>query len=412
MLTTAVGQPVRTANQPVIFDIPQRADATPSVAALRSFVAVAWGASSAGKADVFVAVSRDGGASFATPVQVNTIDGEARLGGELPPRLALRPQEDGRDPEIAVLWTARTTTTAIKAARSVDGGRSYGAPITLQSQDALGDRGWAALAFDRESNLHAIWLDHRGMAANRPANGAAHEPGEHDGVAMAQRSALYHASTGRTLPWEQELTKGVCYCCKTALAVGPDGALHAAWRHVYAGNLRDMAFATSRDNGRTFSAPVRVNEDGWAINGCPDDGPALAVDARGTVHMAWPTVIPGENPEGAIFYTSTRDGQRFAPRVRVPTLGGPKPSHPQIVIDHSGRVFVAWDENVDGRRTGGVREVRPAANGESAFGPIAILAPGDVALYPVLAATDKGLVAVWTTGGEHAQVLARVLPQP
>ncbi len=55
----------------VAFDVPGRTDATPSVAADRAFVALAWGASADGKADVFVATSRDGGRAFGAPVQVN-----------------------------------------------------------------------------------------------------------------------------------------------------------------------------------------------------------------------------------------------------------------------------------------------------------------------------------------------------
>src|SRR5688500_5349137 len=74
---------------PAPLDVPGRSDQTPWVAASGPFVAVAWGASAAGKADVFLAVSRDGGTTFGAPVQVNRVAGEARLGGELPPRVAL-----------------------------------------------------------------------------------------------------------------------------------------------------------------------------------------------------------------------------------------------------------------------------------------------------------------------------------
>ena len=70
-------------------NIPGRANATPSIAAAGSVVAVAWGASANGKADVFVAVSRDGGTTFGSAVQVNTVPGEGRLNGEMPPRVAL-----------------------------------------------------------------------------------------------------------------------------------------------------------------------------------------------------------------------------------------------------------------------------------------------------------------------------------
>jgi hypothetical protein len=318
-------------------------------------------------------------------------------------------------PEIAVLWTARAATTEIKVARSRDGGRTFTEPVTLQSAGAAGDRGWPAVAFDRQAAIHAVWLDHRDMAANRAAGSGrgGHKPGAvHDGVAMAQQSSLYYASVANGRAQERRLTTGVCYCCKTALVAGPDGSLYAAWRHVYPGNLRDMAFTMSRDAGRSFSPPIRVSEDGWAIPGCPDDGPAMAVDARGTVHVVWPTVIGGPNPEGALFYTSTRDGRRFTPRIRVPTLGGPKPSHPQIVVDRKGRTFVAWDESVNDGRIAALREIRVPADAAPTFGDVVTLSAGGPALYPVLAATDKGLVAVWTAAGDPSRVEARVVPVP
>ncbi len=100
----------------------------------------------------------------------------------------------------------------------------------------------------------------------------------------------------------------------------------------------------SRDGGTTFSPAARISEDGWQLDGCPDDGPAMAVDRNNVVHIVWPTVIGGDNPEGALFHASTKDGRRFTPRRRIPTLGSPKPSHPQIAIDPTGQIYVAWDE--------------------------------------------------------------------
>jgi hypothetical protein len=402
---------VADSSREVTLAVQGRVNSTPWAAASGSFVAVVWGASADGKGDVYLAVSRDAGKTFAAPVQVNTVAGEARLGGEIPPRVALLPKKDSSDPEIAVLWNARGETTAIKTARSRDGGRTFDTSVALQAAGAAGDRGWPALALDQRGVAHAIWLDHRGLASDRTEGHAAHKSaGEHDGVAMAQRSGLYYAAAGDSAMGERELFKGVCYCCKTALGVGPDGALFAAWRHVYQGNMRDIAFTTSRDGGRSFSAPVRVSEDRWELNGCPDDGPAMAVDARGTVHLVWPTVIGGSTPEGALFYASSGDGRSFTKRVRIPTLGSPKPSHPQIAIDASGRFVVAWDEAVNGRRTAAARTLNRDSNGRVSFGEIATLASDGASTYPVLAATDQGVIAVWTTGGEASVVRARTLP--
>jgi hypothetical protein len=215
-------------------------------------------------------------------------------------------------------------------------------------------------------------------------------------------------TAGKPAP-ERELTRSVCYCCKTATAIGADGAIYAAWRHVYPGDLRDIAFTVSRDGGKSFSAPARVSEDKWQINGCPDDGPAIAVDAGGTVHVVWPTVLfAGTQPQGALFYASTRDGHRFTPRLRIPTLGSPRPMHPQIVVSDTGRIVIAWDETVNGQRVAALRELKAGA--QPTFGEVVTLDTAGPAIYPALAATTAGLVAVWTAGGDVSRVQSRTIP--
>jgi hypothetical protein len=190
------------------------------------------------------------------------------------------------------------------------------------------------------------------------------------------------------------------------MATGPKGEIYAAWRHVFAGDMRDMAFTVSRDRGRTFSPLVRVHQDNWSLAGCPDDGPAMAVDHTGTIHLVWPTVLKGV--QGAIHYVSSRDGVTFTPPVVVPTLGSPKPSHPQIAVDAKGRIMIAWDEVVDGVRRASARELRRTATGPE-FGAVVPLDAKEPATYPVLAATAQDWIAVWTTGGSVPVVRARIL---
>ncbi len=387
--------PSAEANE-LTFAIPGRVNSTPWVASAGDVVAVAWAAVANGRGDIMIAVSRDGGQTFRSPVRVNSSSGDARVSGEIAPRVALFPRRSG-DPVITVTWNAKDARTHIKTARSTDGGRTFSDATSLQSE-APGDRGWQAAAIDQRGALHTIWLDHRGMAA-----GAGHEghKGEHDGVAMAQRSALYYAPAGGI---ERELFRGVCYCCKTMLAVGPRGQIYAAWRHVFAGNMRDIAFTASRDGGATFAPLLRVHEDQWSINGCPDDGPAVAVDRAGTVHLVWPTVLNGE--EGALLYATSKDGQRFSAPVRVPTRGAPKPSHPQIAVNAGGAVMIAWDEVIGGVRTAAARTVA-MRNAGPEFGPIVAFAD-DASTYPALTATPHGWFAAWSTGGPSSVVRARL----
>ncbi len=194
------------------------------------------------------------------------------------------------------------------------------------------------------------------------------------------------------------------------MAALPGGGIAAAWRHVYPGNIRDIAFSMSRDGGSSFSGPVRVSEDEWRLAGCPDDGPALAVDDKGVLHVVWPTVIGGNNPEGALFYSSSRDGRTFAARHRVPGLGGPRPMHPQIAVDAKGRLTVAWDEVVNGVRQAAVRPLAFDAEGRPAPGEAMRLGASDTpSSYPLLVATPRGMLAVHVSGKPGASMI-RVTP--
>jgi hypothetical protein len=376
------------------------------IAADGSFVAVAWAAQEQGdNPDVFVATSRDGGVAFGEPVRVNREPGEAYVSGELPPRVAIVPSSSGGTPEVVVAWSARLANTEIRLARSRDGGKTFAQPISLQAKDAPGDRGWHALALDRRGQAHVVWLDHRGLAEDweAPASGPAPSnqkpPDEFaESMAMAARSGIYHRAADRPGAEERLLATSVCYCCKTALAAGPNETLYAAWRHVYPGSIRDIAFAASSDGGRTFRAPGRVSKDNWQLDGCPDDGPGIAVGSDGGIHVVWPTVIDGTEPQGAIFYARSADGHSFGPRIRVPTLGSPRPTHPVVALDGRGRAVIAWDEMQGSSRKVIARTVALDAQGRPTFGPPAVLGVGASASYPALALTARGVVVAWSDG--------------
>jgi hypothetical protein len=387
--------------------VPGRASATPSIAADGQFVAVVWGGTLAGGAtDVFLAVSRDGGRAFGDPVRVNHVSGDARLNGEQPPYVGLiaRPNSD---PAIAVVWTTKGARgTTLLQSRSDDGGRTFTPASIVPGTDAAGNRGWEAIAVEPGGRVDVVWLDHRELASDSKM-AAAHR--DHsaksiekpDGVAMAQKSKLYFASLdGSAAP--RTVTGGVCYCCKTALVGGAGGRVYAAWRHVYPGNLRDMAFTMSRDGGRTFDAPIRVSEDKWAIEGCPDDGPSMVVDAQQRIHVVWPTLVREQRAESAeptetiaLFYASSSDGLTFTPRQRIPTEG--LPHHPRVAVAADGSLTVAWDELTKATRRIAIARAMGADKGAPDFRR-ELLTSQSPALYPALAIAGRGVIAVWTSG--------------
>jgi hypothetical protein len=390
--------------------VPGRANATPSIAADGKVVTVAWSAAAPGGAtDIFLAVSHDGGTSFGSPVRVNDVDGDARVNGEQPPRVTLGRAAAGR-PQITVVWPAKGAAgTKLLYARSDDSGRSFGRAAGVPGADGAGNRGWQAAAVDRNGHVDVVWLDHRelarqdGMVASTHHQHGGSPDAKPDGVAMAQKSKLFVAAVDGSLA-PHAVTGGVCYCCKTALAAGADGSLYAAWRHVYPGNIRDIAFALSRDGGRAFADPVRVSEDKWELEGCPDDGPAMAVDARKRIHIVWPTLATdaAAEPTIALFYATSSDGRRFSERERIPTEG--MPHHPQVVIAGDGTLSVAWDELMRGTRRAAVAQAGPDAAGLSRF-TRRVVSDADSAIYPVVASVEGATLVAWTSKGAADSVI-------
>jgi hypothetical protein len=358
-------------------------------------VAVTWSAATSDSTDVYLAVSRDTGRTFGAPVRVNDIAGDARINSEFPPRLALVPGK-GTDPDMVVVWsTRRGDSTRIQWARSSDAGATFTAATPVPGSVAKGSRGWQSVAVDSSGRVLVMWLDHRDVpamamghehgGAGHPTSGAKEDPTERAGF-----SKLYFASLSDT--GARPITQSVCYCCKTSL-VAKGSSVYGVWRHVYPGTQRDIAFTVSRDGGRTFSSPTRVSQDGWKIDGCPENGPAVAVDGADRIHVSWVTPPDGKSdtPLG-LFYATSTDGRVFAPRLRIPTDG--PAAHTQIVARGDSSVILAWDEMTGTKRNVGLARVGPGATDSTMITrvwPAGTVAGG----WPVLASSSGGFVVAW-----------------
>ena len=404
----AIGLPAPASTASV--GVPDRVNEYASIASEGSWVALAWAATSdTAGTNVYAAVSRDGGVTFGRPVRVNAVEKQASINGEQPPRIAF--VKGSATPAMVVVWTAKAAAgTLLLSARSTDGGATFGASTPVPGSAAAGNRGWESIAVDPASGrVYTVWLDHRDTASPADAGHTMHQHGtaatpaaSNDGAARAQRSQIFVGAVDADLP-AKGIARGVCYCCKTAAITAPDGALYLAWRHVYAGNQRDIAFASSRDRGRTFTEPTRVSADGWQLDGCPENGPSLAM-ATGRVFVLWPTLVKASGGETLrLFVSSTTDGTRFSPRVALPVAGAAY--HPQLIAAPDGTLLAAWDEVV----TGAARRVKLARgrlddHGQTRFEPIDLGTDVD-GVYPALTATPTHAVVAWSVRGASASPL-------
>ena len=120
------------------------------------------------------------------------------------------------------------------------------------------------------------------------------------------------------------------------LARGPNGELYAAWTE-YEGNLW---FRRSTDGGRRFSTAVRLN----ASPDPPARGPSIGV-AGSTVYVAWAI---GERRAAAIHLATSSDaGESFGPAQPAFESDGHADA-PKLAVDASGTVHLAYAETAEG----------------------------------------------------------------
>ena len=380
--------------------VPGLVNAQPSLAVLGRTVVAVWAAGKGSVVNVYAATSGDGGATFSEPRRVNDQDGDVSANNEQPPRVVI--SGSGAARAFTVIWSKRSDAAqkarqdGIRMARSTDGGRTFSPARMIHDPKLSGARGWESLTTGPDGVVHAVWLDGReadkkmaeAMAKGQMAKG---QPWQD----------VYHGiltPDGRIV--ESQIAAGVCFCCKTAVAVDGRGTVYAAWRHIFPGSIRDIAFASSTDGGLHFSPLVRVSEDKWELNGCPEDGPAMAAEASGVLHIVWPTLVSDGEPQKALFYATSRDGKTFSPRARVPTAGVTNPSHPQLTLTSDGGAVLVWDETVDGVRR--VSMTRVSRDG--AFGPPQVLSGSEPASYPVTVRPATGdLLVAWTSKSSPEQ---------
>src|SRR6185436_12033224 len=81
------------------------------------------------------------------------------------------------------------------------------------------------------------------------------------------------------------LDPDVCTCCQTVAALTDEGPI-VAYRDHSSDETRDIS-VVSMQNGQ-WTRPRAVHRDGWRMNACPVNGPALIASGK-RVAVAWYT---------------------------------------------------------------------------------------------------------------------------
>lgn len=279
----------------------------------------------------------------------------------------------------------------VRIAQSTDRGATWSEGAILHTDRSAAEHGFVALWAAPGDSVRAAWLDGRQMTADSAGHGRG---------AMSVQAVSVSASGA--LGAEQSVDLRTCDCCQVAATLAASGPV-VAYRDRTEDEIRDIAVVRLVD-GR-WTPPSIVHADGWHIDACPVNGPALA--ARGdTVAIAWFTGAQDTARVRVAF--SVDGGARFAAPVRVD--GGAPAGRVGIAIDENGDALVSWLERVP-PEDAEVRVRRVARSGElGAPMTISRTKAARAAGFPRIVRRGNTLLAAWTVPGDSARVMVGSVP--
>lgn len=200
------------------------------------------------------------------------IEQNASIHAEGMPKLAVK----GDGTIIAIYETSTPVENSrfglgnIRFVSSIDGGHSWSAPQSVQSE-----------------NVQVISRSFSGIQRLDDGEVGISYLGTHLNKEIEGRPVLF-AKTNQENVFEKEtlIDSTACECCRTALSSNGQGEIHLVYRDLLPGSIRDISVSHSENLGLSFSAPKPFSGDQWKVEGCPHNGPSV-VSSNESTYIVW-----------------------------------------------------------------------------------------------------------------------------
>lgn len=270
----------------------------------------------------------------------------------------------------------------VATAVSTDAGVTWSAPKLPYSDRTAAEHGFAAIVpVDGAAGI--VWLDGRDYV--KKAERAQH-PQKSGNFSLRYTRIQRDGSMGG----EQVIDSNTCTCCWPAVAVSAAGPL-TVWRSRTDGEIRDNQIALLGDG--KWSAPMPLGAEGWQIEGCPVNGPALAANGKHVV-AAWFSAA-GERPRVRAAF-SKDGGLHFAPAIEIDDIA--PLGRIGLVLRDNGSAVISWMTAADAvtKKSSLALRTLQADGTLGAIKRVIAISAGRDSGVPQMLADKTGIMLAWT----------------
>ncbi len=321
--------------------------------------------------DVRVAKSTDGGRSF--PQSTTVVTGGTVSGTPLPDKDYIAVDAQPNSPFNGTIYVSYTdfptTDIFIEVNVSRDGGQTWSSPVSLDTVNGLNPESLfgslpvvapdgtvyifymkfklatqsGSVRFSKSTDGGMSWTPPADVATNLPTPGF---------FLLNDGSPDFGTNSG----------SGIVTRSYPTAAIAPDGTIYVAWTDFPNGSCShaspvrgeeptcadaDVRLSVSRDDGATWTPPVKVSDD---VTASDQFFPWIAVGPDGLLSLIWQDRrLDPNNVNYDVFYTNTSDGVNFLPNVRITSQTSRVDSnynggdYSNLVVTGAG-IFPVWND--------------------------------------------------------------------
>jgi len=305
----------QTFSSPINLSNNSEPSATPQISSEGNNVYVVWNNRGGNNFDIFFAISHDNGQTFSSPINISDIDGFSFI-----------PQISSEGNNVYVVWRVILPITSsdrveIFFTSSNDNGQTFSSPINLSNNPEDIEDFFSLTPPQISSsgdNVYVTW-NHRNV--------------DND---IFEIFITCSNDNGQTFSSPIKLSNDFINARFPEIA-SEGNNVFIGWSEGPSG-FSDIFFATSHDNGQTFSSPINLsNNSGFSI------GPRISSEGT-NVYVVWEDQTPGN---ADIFFAISHDnGQTFSSPINLSNNSGF--SGGQRISSEGNNVYIVWQDQTPG----------------------------------------------------------------